>query len=301
MLKAPWSARRCLKLTISPRRTCTIVVLLLTLGIGCSAPQKKSIQPVTVSPTVYRDIPYEANERQKLDLYIPTSPLPNQPIVVFFYGGGWRTGDKKDYAFFGKTLSEHGILTAIANYRLYPDTTFPGFIDDGADAVAWVSKHAEAYGGNPRRIFLMGHSTGAYIAAMLAFDPDFLQRDGVSSSSIAGVIGLAGIYDFSTASNRESVQIFRGGTLEKSADPLDYVSDKAPPALLLVGGNDVITSPDYDQAFAKGIKTRGGKVQAIVYPAVGHVGIMLPFSSITHNNTIVVDNVLSFVSIPGSP
>ena len=96
-------------------------------------------------------------------LVIPDGPPA--PVVVFLYGGSWRNGAREDYRFVGRRLAQQGMLVLVADYRTYPETIFPGFVEDGASAVAWARAHAAGWGGDPRCLFVAGHSAGAQIAA----------------------------------------------------------------------------------------------------------------------------------------
>jgi acetyl esterase/lipase len=122
---------------------------------------------------VAKDQAFASGPRRKLDLYAPKrrSADARLPVIVFFYGGSWSSGDKKGYGFAGRALAAQGFLVAIPDYRLVPEVRFPGFIEDGAAAVRWVRANAARFGGDPDRIVLAGHSAGAYNAAMLSFDP----------------------------------------------------------------------------------------------------------------------------------
>ncbi|MEO8081219.1 MAG: alpha/beta hydrolase, partial [Caldimonas sp.] len=116
------------------------------------------------------DVAYGSLPRQQLDIYTPASAAPAEgwPVVVFFYGGNWTDGERADYRFVGEALAERGVLTLVADYRLYPEATYPAFLEDCALAMAYGLDHAKALGGDPKRIFVMGHSAGGYNAAMLA-------------------------------------------------------------------------------------------------------------------------------------
>jgi acetyl esterase/lipase len=126
-----------------------------------------------------RNIPYGPGPRRSLDVYVPARTRGAAPVVVFLYGGSWESGAKEDYRFVGGALAAAGFVTIIPDYRLYPEVVFPAFLDDCAAAFAWASTHARAFGGGGR-IFLMGHSAGAYNAAMLALDPSYIVRAGAS-------------------------------------------------------------------------------------------------------------------------
>jgi hypothetical protein len=113
-----------------------------------------------------RDIPYGADHRQQLDVYVPSGPTAGpRPIIVFFYGGSWNSGVKNGYGFVGRALAARGFVVAIPDYRLVPQVRFPAFLEDGAAAVRWMRGHAAQYGGDPDRVVLAGHSAGAYNAA----------------------------------------------------------------------------------------------------------------------------------------
>ena len=123
------------------------------------------------------DLEYGSGPRQRLDVYAPRS-AKNCPVVIFWYGGSWLNGRKSDYRFVGAALAERGFVTVLPDYRLYPAVKFPLFLEDAAGAVIWVQRHADAFGGDPHRIVLMGHSAGAYMAAFLAYNSKFLAAAG---------------------------------------------------------------------------------------------------------------------------
>ena len=95
-------------------------------------------------------------------------------MVIFLYGGGWVSGERRDYGFVGRAFAARGFVTVIPDYRLVPTVRFPTFIEDAARAVRWAQDHAASFGGDPRRIDLSGHSAGAYIVAMLSLDRHYL-------------------------------------------------------------------------------------------------------------------------------
>src|ERR1700744_5976030 len=177
-----------------------------------------------------RDIPYSAGSRHKLDVFQPRSAA-GAPIVIFFYGGGWRSGRKTMYGFAGRALARRGYVAVLPDYRVYPDAKYPDFLDDGAHAVRWVKDNAAKIGGDPASIFLMGHSAGAHIAAMLSLDARWLAKVGLAPGrDIAGFIGLAGPYDFLPLRDEIYLTIFGGNRPE--TQPICHVTPGAPPALL---------------------------------------------------------------------
>ena len=183
------------------------IVLLLVLS-GCSPVQLlNALTPdSTYDKTV--GIAYGDDPRQKLDVYVPHRPMPGAPVVVFFYGGSWNSGSRVDYRFVGEALASRGIVTVVADYRLYPQVRYPLFLRDGARAVAWTKAHIREFSGNPQRVYLMGHSSGGYNAAMLALDDEWLAAVGMSPGDLQGWIGLAGPYDFLPIENPEVRPVF---------------------------------------------------------------------------------------------
>ena len=151
------------------------------------------------------DIAYGALPRQKLDVYTPTvaAPPAGWPVVVFFYGGTWTSGERRDYKFMGEALAERGILAVVADYRLYPEVRYPEFLRDSALAVAWALDNATRLGGDPARVFVMGHSAGGYNAAMVALDPRWLAPTGHSAKELAAWIGLWPVPTSSFRSSRD--------------------------------------------------------------------------------------------------
>ncbi len=201
-----------------------------------------------------------------------------------------------DYDFIGRTLAAKGVLVVIADYRLYPEVTFPEFLYDGADAVAWVRQNAASYGGNPNHIFLMGHSAGAYIALMLALDPEYLAHAGMAPADLAGVIGISGLYDFLPQTGASYAPIFQDAMPVAKTQPVAFASRQTPPILLLTSDHDDVVDPRNTSALAGKLKEKGGRVDTITYPETGHIGILLPFSPLFHGSSAIVDDVTSFIA-----
>ena len=136
---------------------------LAALTGGCSPAALLNATVPRTGYTLEADLPYGPLPRQRLDFYAPVAPRADGKTVVFFYGGAWRQGDKADYLFLGQALASRGIGVVVADYRLFPNVRYPAFIQDGALAVGWSARRFGS-----ERLFLMGHSAGAYIASMLA-------------------------------------------------------------------------------------------------------------------------------------
>ena len=241
------------------------------------------------------DIAYGPLARQQLDLYVPDAAVPRPfPVVVFFYGGGWESGKRKDYRFVGAELATRGVMTIVADYRVFPEVVFPAFIEDGALAVRWAQEHAAESGGNPKRLFLMGHSAGAQIAAMLALNKQYLREAGADPHLIAGLIGLAGPYDFLPLKKATLKKIF-GDPAPRSTQPIDFVTADAPPALLVYGSDDTTVDPGNSLRLAAALKSVGRPAEIRVYPGVGHSRVVAGFSPPLARGVPVTDDVMRFI------
>lgn len=256
------------------RRGLSVVAGTLTVSLlaACSpASLLGRLQPAA-SGGETRDVAYAPGPRHALDIYVPARGERPPPVVVFFYGGGWKSGERATYRFVGRSLAACGALTFIPDYRVWPETGFPGFLRDAAAAVAFAREAAPRYGGDPARLFLMGHSAGAYIAAMLALDPEWLAAAGVDArSALFGMIGLAGPYDFLPLHDPVLEQIF--APAGPSTQPITFAANAGAPLLLIAGASDTTVLPANSTRLAARVRETGGEANVIIYPGVGHVGL----------------------------
>ncbi len=271
---------------------------MIPLVSGCAPVDLLNATIPSAGYTVTRDIPYADGPRHGLDIYRPDTPGP-YPVVVFFYGGSWRDGSKQDYKFVAASLARHGILTVVPDYRVYPEVKYPGFLQDGAAAVAWTFAHVADYGGDTARLFLMGHSAGAYIAVMLALDPAFLAADGIDRDRIAGAIGLAGPYDFLPIEDPDIIPIFAVPD-QQATQPIDHVDGRNPPLFLADGSDDTTVLPRNTTRLAAKVRGAGGPVIEKIYPGVAHVGMVISIAPLFRSKAPVLDDVLAFIRQTGA-
>ncbi len=242
------------------------------------------------------DVPFGEDPRQRLDLYLPAAPAADAPVAIFFYGGRWNTGAKETYRFIGAALAARGAIVVIPDYRLYPQTRFPAFLEDAAQAARWTRDNAQRYGGDLSRLFVIGHSAGGHIASMLAFDKRWLAAVGLAPArDFAGVVGLAGAYDFAIDSDLLR-GVFGAPANAAATQPLRYVTRDAPPLLLLTGEADETVKPRNTRALAQAVSDAGGEARAIYYPGVAHREIIGAFSPLLRFLAPVADDVMGFVS-----
>jgi acetyl esterase/lipase len=242
----------------------------------------------------YSGLVYGEGPRHKLDVYRPRHAT-KAPVVVFFYGGSWQGGSRDLYPFLGASLAAQGILTVVADYSIFPPARFPTFVKDAARAVRFIHTNAAQWGGDPSRLVLMGHSAGAYIAAMLAFDPQWLGQVGLNSQTdLAGFIGLAGPYDFLPIQSRTLRSIF-GGANRTETQPISFVTGKEAPALLITPRRDRLVSPANSRRMAAQIRARGGVAEERTYGGVGHLTLIGAFAPSLRVLAPVLRDVTQFI------
>ncbi len=238
------------------------------------------------------DQPYGPGPRQKLDIYVPEAASPAQPapVVVFFYGGGWEDGAKQDYRFVAQAITSMGYIAVLPDYRLWPEVRYPDFVEDSADAVAWVAQNIGAHGGDANRIVLSGHSAGAYNAAILAMNPDRLTARGVDIQHIRGFVGLAGPYDFLPFDDQRVLQAFGHVANPIETQPITYTRRDAPPLLLLHGtGDDTVylkNSVNLDAAQ----QAAGARSRLIRYADIGHARLVVALAAPFRSDSLPVYN-----------
>lgn len=163
-------------------------------------------------PKVHKGLPYAEpkNERQMLDVYAPTKGK-DLPVVLWIHGGGWRAGDKANVLKKPQAFVDKGYVFVATNHRFFPNVTVKEMTGDIAKAIRWIHDHAKEYGGDPKSIFVMGHSSGAHLAALVCTDDRYLNAEGLPLSIIKGCVPVdVSVYDIPK-------RIKEGGTLKPGA------------------------------------------------------------------------------------
>jgi acetyl esterase/lipase len=275
--------------------------LVLAACVACSPLNALNALTPSAGYRKSADISYGADPRQKLDIYAPRDVAVGAPVVVFFYGGNWRMGERADYAFVGEALASRGILAVIADYRLYPQASYPGFLEDSAAALAWTARRVRGYGGNPERLFVMGHSAGAYNAAMVALDARWLAAQGMQPSALRGWIGLAGPYDFLPIENPDVKPVFHFPDTPPSSQPVNHAGAGAPPALLIASNNDSLVDPARNTGRLAGrLRAAGVEAETIYYDRTSHATLVAALSRPMRRLAPVLDDVERFVASHGA-
>lgn len=263
----------------------------------------KVLNALTPSSTFTKtsSVAYGDDPRQKLDIYRPANASPNAPVVVFFYGGSWNSGSKDDYGFVGEALASRGIVVVIADYRLYPQVRYPLFLQDGAQAVAWTYQHSAEYGGDPHKLYVMGHSSGAYNAAMLALDARWFNEVNLSPSMLKGWIGLAGPYDFLPIENPDVKPVFFFPRSPPDSQPINHVSAGAPPSLLIASSSDTLVNPTRNTGgLANALRAAGVPVEEFYFGKTNHQTLVAAISKPLRWLAPVLDRVVDFIQATDS-
>lgn len=223
---------------------------------------------------VQTDIAYGTHHRQQLDIYQPEVAAKPLPVVVFFYGGSWSAGQRQDYKFVAEALVSEHMLVVVPDYRVYPEVGFPVFVEDAAAAVAWVMNNITDYGGDAHQVFVAGHSAGAHIAALVSLDSRYLAHHQRAPTELAGMIGLAGPYDFLPLTSAKLKRIFGDEQEQWHSQPINLVNEDHPPMLLMVGGRDRTVLPRNSRRLADSIAQAGGEASLIEFERYGHVAMV---------------------------
>lgn len=250
-----------------------IISIILLLIVGCSSMKATDVLNSLLPSSGYdlKEYAYGNGKRQKLDVYLPTKKS-NKPPIVFVYGGAWKEGSKKDYEFVAHALTGLGHTVIIPDYRLYPAVRFPAFIDDVADAIRYSDQQAQTMLGRPMNSYiLMGHSSGAHTAALLATDSSYL-NDRKINAKLAALIAMSGPYDL-PLDDPEVIPVFDGVNAQQ-AKPIANVHSGMPPILLLHGEADDRVLPFHTQRFASALTQAGNSVETHIYPGINHVRII---------------------------
>jgi acetyl esterase/lipase len=290
-----------LPLRISRRTAMTGLAAAVASGCGRAAFYAANVPAVFGAYRRHADLPYGTDPQQRLDVYVPDqAPAAPRPIVTFWHGGRWSFGDKSDYRFVGAALAELGYVAVVPNYRHYPQVRMPGFMDDAAHAGQWAAAHAAEFGADSRRLFLMGHSAGAHMAALATLDPRYFAATGRPAPAIAGMIGLSGAYDFLPLMEPDVQDMFGPPPKYPLSQPVNFVHAGAPPMLLIHGLKDETVWPKNSRNLATALRARGVAVTLKLYPHLLHADTVAALSKPARGRAATLADIEQFVRQPPS-
>jgi len=287
---------------IPSRRTALAgLAALVATGCGRLAFMAANVPAVFGAYTRHPDIAYGADPQHRLDVYVPDAPAVGpRPLLVFWHGGRWSSGDKADYRFVGAALAELGYAVVIPNYRHYDQVKMPGFMDDAARAALWAAAHGGHYGADPNHFYLMGHSAGAHMAALVTLDRRYFAATALPAPAIAGVIGLSGPYDFLPLREADVQDMFGPPENYPDSQPVNFVRADAPPMLLVHGLKDTTVSPNNSRSLAAVLHTHGVPVTLKLYPNLVHADTVAALSLPARARAPTLADIAAFVRQPAS-
>ncbi|MCB1644206.1 MAG: alpha/beta hydrolase [Pseudomonadales bacterium] len=241
------------------------------------------------------DIAYAEQNRQRLDYY----RLPGdaeRPLVLFFYGGNWQSGRRQDYRFVADTLIQLGCDVVVPDYRLYPEVRFEQIIADASAATHWVLNNTPAH----QPVFVMGHSAGAQIGALMCLNESLLDLPAAVRGRIKGFIGLAGPYDFFPFTEDPHWDLFGPEEHYPLSQAVNFVRADAPPMYLLHGSDDRRVRRGHSKSLMEKLQAVGGPAAREVYEGLGHVEIIVSFSRLHRQNNPVIRHIADFIRDPNS-
>ncbi|MBD2714017.1 alpha/beta hydrolase [Microvirga sp. STR05] len=291
-------------MSISRRWLSLPALLLLPLLLGfaneyATARPSRRTQDLAYVPAT--DPAYDA-ERHRLDVYAPKkAAAARYPVVVFIHGGSWNSGSKGFYSFIGRRLAKQGVVAVIINYRLSPKVEVPAMADDCARAIIWTTEHIADYGGDPQRVFVMGHSAGGGLAALLTADNRLFQRRGLARNPLKGAIldDPAGLdmYDYLQKleyPNDAQYLVPFGKQPEtwREVSAMYHVTAATPPFLIFVGGKTYPSISGSSRKFREKLAALGRPPQFAVLPGKHHIPMVL---QLYWQHNVVYQQLLKFV------
>lgn len=206
---------------------------------------------------------YGADPYQRL-LVFPAA-RPTGPVLVFWHGGGWTSGYKEWMAFMAPAFTAAGITFVTAGYRLAPGHVFPAGLDDCLAALGWVGRHVGGHGGDPRRLFIGGHSAGGHYAALIAADRSAVERVGLEAGQVRGCLPLSGVFRFGEGSGLSVRPRFLGADdrHERPASPVEQLRGALPPFLVAWGTRDFPHLIVQAGEFVGRLRALGAEVEAL--------------------------------------
>ncbi|MGB7371979.1 alpha/beta hydrolase [Erythrobacter sp.] len=220
-----------------------------------------------------------------------TAPLP---VIVFVHGGSWRDGDPDDYGFVARALVPEGFVVVLAGYRLGEAGRYPAMLEDTAAAIRWTRENIAAHGGDPQAIVLAGHSAGAYNVVTTALDTRWLEAEGVPPQSIAGVVGIAGPYDFLPFDSESTIAAFGHVEDPEQTQPVSHVGEDAPQMLLIHGEEDETVEPRNTRALTDRLEKAGGHALPLFFPGMSHSDPLIALAAPWRSRRSVLEYVAGY-------
>ena len=268
------------------KRLVLAILFTFSWATACSTPEAPLPTSTTKPVEVINDQTYHSDEDENhlLDIYLPNDKEGPFPVLVMIHGGN---GDKRDLIIWGHTFAKKGFAAISINHRQWPDHQYPAHIEDAFCALAWIFNSSEIYPFDTDQIFVMGHSAGGTLAAVMGVVNDPAKYMGScpnplpDNKSIKGVITFTVIFDYITAAEESpalgnyAIELLGGSSEEmpaiwQEASPASWVDISDPPFLIIHGEDDQSISPEQSRQAADILKEIGVAVQLILIPGASH-------------------------------
>ena len=291
--------RRFLLLTpVAVLLAAVIVVLATEYAMARPSHRTKDVAYVPASA------PDFDKERHILDVYSPKKAAPNAagyPVVLFIHGGSWTSGNKNIYTFVGRRLAKQGVVAVVINYRLAPPVHVPEQAADCARALAWTVANIKQYGGDPARVFVMGHSAGGGLAALLTTDDALLAAHDLPQNPVKGAImdDPAGLDMYSYLKEMKyegdaqyKVPFGNDPAGWKEMSPIYKIKPNLPPFIFYIGGETYPSISGSSGRFRDRLKATGQPAPYTIIPGRHHIPMVL---QLYWQHNIIYQGLLKFV------
>lgn len=276
-----------------------LLALLLVATTACTTIQLGAANLIETAEVPRTEVAYGDGPRQRYDVYRALDSLGRPlttpaPVVIFVHGGSWESGDKRGYAWVGEALAQLGFVAVLPNYGLMPSTRFPDFVDDVARAVTHARARVAEWGGDTSRVVLMGHSAGAHLAALVAYDARYLAKQGVTPAMLSGFVGLSGPYDFIFDTQLLRRTFAGPPAREYDALPVHFVTPRSLRTLLVMGEDDRTVNPRNTRSLAAALRKAEVPVEELWVPGTHGVSVGA-FARINRSESEIVRRIAAFV------
>ena len=281
-----------------------VVVVMLATEYVVARPSRRTKDVAYIAASA----PDFDKERHILDVYSPQKAAPNAagyPVVLFIHGGSWTSGNKNIYAFIGRRLAKQGVVAVVINYRLAPAVHVPEQAADCARALAWTEQNIKQYGGDPNRMFVMGHSAGGGLAALLATDDALLAAHGLPQNPVRGAImddpaGLdmySYLKEMKYAGDQQYLVPFGSDPVVwKQESPIYKIKAGMPPFIFYIGGETYPSISGSAGRFRDRLKAIGQPAPYTIIPGRHHIPMVL---QLYWQHNIVYQGLLKLVGAAG--
>jgi acetyl esterase/lipase len=244
------------------------------------------------------DLPFGDNVKQRLDLYFPKKKPRRAAVFLFFHGGGFREGDRAQYGFVAKPFAEHGVITAVASYRLTGDGfKYPDQPQDAQRAVEWLYKHIAEYGGDPNQIYVGGHSAGAILAAEIGVDRAWMKDAKIPKRAFRGIAAVSAPYDLRESGRHGESDVYAPtAELQEQASPILHVTDPVPAAVIAVGSTEAYVASS--QALAGKMSAAGSHAQFLSLEGEDHRGSVRQMGE---DDSVLIKAVIEMIQAASHP